>query len=89
MVVRVVRKTVPLERRINEWAKRQGLTVTESEKIQDHSMDLGLPGSGSHTIRLLMRDAKGQSCEARVRFDVAAIGEDSEHVQWTRKPEHA
>lgn len=85
----MTRKTAPLERRIHEWAKRQRLTVIESEKISDHSMDMGQAGNGSQEVRLLMRDLTGQTCEARVRFDVAVVGEDSEHVQWTKKPERA
>jgi hypothetical protein len=89
VVFRISRKTTPLEQRIDDWAKRQRMTVIESEKLSDHSMDIGLPGSGSQEVRLLMRDSKGQTCEARIRFDVAVVGKDSEHVQWTRKQEHA
>jgi hypothetical protein len=89
IVFRMLRKTSPLEQRIYDWAKRQGLAVVESEKLPDHSMDIGLPGSGSQEVRLLMRDSNGQKCEARVRFNVAVVGKDSEDVQWTKKNDHA
>ncbi len=89
IVLRLLRRPVPLERRIDTWAKRQGLTVIETEKIPDRSMDLGLPGTGSLSVRLLLRDPTGHTCEARVRFDVASTSHDSEHVQWTKKPKQA
>jgi len=84
IILRLLRKTVPLDRRIQEWAARQGLTVISSERVADFSWDLA-SAEASPEVRLRLRDAQGWTGEARVRFDAAVVGHDSEHVRWTRK----
>lgn len=81
IVLRVMKRTLPVKQRMSDWAGRHGLQVVSAEKVGDHSPD-GLAGSGSQTFRLLLRDAKGARREATVRFDVAVIGQDTEHVVW-------
>lgn len=81
IVLRVMKRTLPVEQRMSDWASRHGLQIVSAKKVADHSVD-GLAGSGSPTFRLLLREANGAQREATIRFDVAVIGQDPEHVVW-------
>jgi hypothetical protein len=81
IVLRLKKHVIPMERRVSEWAKRHGVVVITAERMPDHSLDVGVPGSGSSVFYLVVRDSKGVRREATVRFDVATIGKDSELVR--------
>ena len=60
----------------------QPIQVISAKKVADHSLDIGVAGSGSPTFRLVVRDSRGMRREATVRFDVAIIGKDTDSVDW-------